>query len=176
MKRILLVSDNHSLNNLDEAINNGGFDYKIHLGDSVMDFSSKTMENFDYKIKGNCDYDPKYSLEITEHLHGVGKVFMLHGHTRNVKYSLNEVKDYCYENKINICFYGHTHMLHIQYEKENDLLIINPGSMEHSRGNIPKTTYVILEVFANTYEISVMDAQLNKKIYETQKINRNITC
>ncbi len=160
MNSILIMSDSHSMN-IEKIIENEKVDFIVHLGDSQLDY--KELENIDFKIKGNCDYDSKFESEIFTNINKIGKVFFSHGHLRNVKYDMEGLKEFCVKEDISLCLYGHTHILDVQYFKNNDLLIINPGSIAISRNKFPET-YVILKYNQEKYEIIIKGAYSKKEI------------
>ncbi len=168
MNSILIMSDSHSMN-IEKIIENEKVDFIVHLGDSQLDY--KELENIDFKIKGNCDYDSKFESEIFTNINKIGKVFFSHGHLKNVKYDMEGLKEFCVKEDISLCLYGHTHILNIEYLKESDLLFLNPGSIAMSRNEFPET-YVVLKYDEEVYEIIIKGAYSEKEI-KTLKYKRN---
>lgn len=107
-------------------------DVVIHLGDNVQDVS-EIAQKFKGKIinvKGNCDFSvdvPTERVEIIEEK----KFFITHGHTYDVKYTLNNLKGKARELNADVVLYGHTHISQIIFEE--GIWYINPGSAAYSR-------------------------------------------
>lgn len=171
MKKILIISDNHGVDQLNEILNLENCDYNIHLGDSQFQYDGKELENFDFKVRGNCDFSKKFPQEIEIEFTQIGKILVTHGDHRNVKITKDDITEYGVENNINLILYGHTHELYLDYLKENDLLIINPGSFGFSRSHYPNT-YVVLEYSEGKYNIKIKDAGTTK-IVEERLITRS---
>ena len=117
-------------------------DALIFLGDGIADLDradaySRGMTVF--AVRGNCDgqsflHKSKAEEEMTLCFEGY-KMFLLHGHTRGVKYSLENAMYAASERGADILLYGHTHdPLEKYVPSENTLLskplyIFNPGSL-----------------------------------------------
>ncbi len=160
MNSILIMSDSHSMN-IKRIIENEKVDFIVHLGDSQLSY--KELENIDFKIKGNCDYDSNFKSEILTNINEIGKAFFSHGHLRNVKYDMEGLIDFCIEEKIRLCLYGHTHILDINYLENDDLLIINPGSIAISRNKLPET-YIVLSYDEEKYVVLIKGVYSSKTI------------
>lgn len=167
MKKLLILSDSHGKSNYNEIIENEKFDYVIHCGDSQFPYDSLELSNIDLKVKGNCDFDSKFELEIMKEIENIGLVYVLHGHTKGVNFGINELKNYCIDKGVSLCLYGHTHVLYVDYDITNDLLIINPGSTTQSRSKYP-CTYVTLCYDNTKYNVCVKSMDDNKIIYEQE--------
>ena len=153
--KILVFSDSHDrCEKMVDIIKqfkskNGTLDYIIHLGDLLRD-ADYLREKFTdipvLSVCGNCDYifDRKeYEKEYT--LEGK-KIFILHGHTRYVKHSLESLKVIAEQKKYDIILYGHTHIAREDYH--NGTYIICPGSI--SRDNSGRgESYCALDITGN---------------------------
>lgn len=107
-------------------------DVLIHLGDNVQDVS-EIAQKFNGKIinvKGNCDFSVEVPTERVEVIEGK-KFFVTHGHTYDVKYTLNNLKEKAIEINADIVLYGHSHISEIIFE--DGIWYINPGSAAFSR-------------------------------------------
>ncbi len=167
MNSILIISDNH-FDDIKEIILDQKVDYIMHLGDSLL--SDDKLSNIDYKVKGNCDYN-KLNEELLISILNIGNVFLTHGHLKEVNYGLAYLKKFCLSKDIKLCLYGHTHILNVEYDFNNDLLIINPGSTSKSRNDYPET-YIILKYDLFKYEIIIKGVK-DKKEIKTLKFKRN---
>ena len=127
--KVLVVSDSHGkVDNLIRAVELTHPDYVLHLGDCQRDleklrqaFPVLPMEG----VPGNCDYgscdQPERLLEI-----GGVRIFMLHGHTRNVKSSPMSALYAAKEYGAQVLLFGHTHVPLV--DNDGSLLTLNPGA------------------------------------------------
>ncbi|MFV0288219.1 MAG: metallophosphoesterase family protein [Mycoplasmatales bacterium] len=171
--KILIVSDNHGIDNISSLKEQEACLYAFHSGDSQFPYVAETMKNFELKVKGNCDYDQTYPEADTLTIPNLGKTYITHGHLTGVKYSLNTLKKYCQKNQINICIYGHTHVVDIQYQQEQDLLIINPGSSTQSRSEYPQT-YVVLTYDTEEYEVQIKNIKNNQELKKVKYLRNKV--
>ena len=105
----------------------------FHLGDTVGD--AKWLQRaFDvpvYCVRGNNDLDGTIPAEDTITLHGK-KILYMHGHLRDVGYSLERLYKLVDENNLDYVFYGHTHIPKIEHY--HGAVLLNPGSLGVGRG------------------------------------------
>ena len=127
---IAVVSDTHRSNKYiklaEELIKDANV--LIHLGDNVED-AEELEHNFKgkvYAVAGNCDYSTKYPKENIIEING-RKIFFTHGDLYGVKRSINNIYYRGKELDVDIVLFGHTHEQII--EKENGLILMNPGSI-----------------------------------------------
>lgn len=145
--KILVMSDSHGRRDLVEKCirSNSQAEVVLHLGDYTGDFSNMRFtfpEKMFINVRGNCDFDREVPLVRVETFEGV-KIFMVHGHTHDVKYSLNAVMAAARKEGAQICLYGHTHE---SYNKYHDgLYVMNPGSLAYPRG-MSSAGYGIIEI------------------------------
>lgn len=131
MKNILLISDTHS--HLDEALIK-----HINVADEVWhagDIGNVTLTDAIKKIKplkavyGNID-DHELRKEFPKNLifncEDV-KVFITHICGQPTNY-LKEVKDILIAEKPKLFICGHSHILKVMYQKQYDVLHMNPGA------------------------------------------------
>jgi len=138
--KILVFSDSHGYCEKMTGIikrfisETGSLDYIIHLGDIVRD-AEYLQEKFPdipvLYVCGNCDFsldrrDTEKEIDI-----GGKRFFILHGHTRNIKYSLDSVKSLAEQKKYDMILYGHTHTPKEDYH--NGTYIVCPGSITYDR-------------------------------------------
>lgn len=119
-------------------------DFVIHLGDYVED--TKKINHVigitpSLYVAGNNDYVSSFPLTRTIEL-CEKKIFMCHGHTLNVKNSLNSLYYSALNENCDVALFGHTHQAFSN--NESGILMCNPGSV-----GIPSHgayTYGILEI------------------------------
>ena len=151
--KILVVSDSHGQDlYLAKALDREWpVDAMLHLGDSQEDQEEFAYilagENVPlYMVKGNCDYDPSYPMQLVVELGG-HRILMTHGHMCSVSYGTQELVYKARENDCSIAVYGHTHVPEID-DSTPGLLILNPGSITFPRQRGRKRSYLILELEA----------------------------
>jgi len=145
--KLLVVSDSHGLTS--ELVDlkkeyQHKVDAMIHCGDSELPADSDEMQGF-MSVRGNCDYDRSYPLDITENIKG-NTIFVTHGHHYNVKMTLMNLSYKAKEVGADFVFFGHSHALGA--EIIDGTLFLNPGSIFMPRGRLEKT-YAIIEKVEN---------------------------
>lgn len=139
---IAIVSDTHGDFNTLENIFKTYFsnaDMIIHLGDGVREFFELIEQNKFSKIfhavKGNCDFDPAHTLPKSKlfTLPNGLKIFACHGHTFDVKNSIQNLKDHCKTLNVSLALFGHTHVRLINIDNPNKIVMLNPGSPSFPR-------------------------------------------
>lgn len=142
--KILAISDNHGID--DEMVQlladyRDSVDYIVHCGDSEFSKQHSVWSFVDASVKGNMDFGENYPIESVFKT-SAGKVYVTHGHLLGVNRGRLQLSYEAKEKGAGIAFYGHTHVLGA--EVINDVLCINPGSFNHSRGSVPKRTFAIV--------------------------------
>lgn len=74
----------------------------------------------------------KQILEVAEH-----KIFITHGHCFGISAGIQTLAYAAMENQCDVALFGHTHIATVA--KNNDVVILNPGSIRLPRGGQPKT-------------------------------------
>lgn len=133
--RILVISDSHGRRDLVEKCirQNSKAEVVIHLGDLVADINHMQFDFPDrmfINVKGNCDWGIDVPTTQCVTLEGV-RIFLTHGHTQGVKYSIETLMSAARQNEAQICLYGHTHVPYNKYH--NGLYVMNPGSLSEPR-------------------------------------------
>lgn len=145
--RILIVSDTHrSLRNFDEVIEREKeIDMLLHLGDveGDDDYIEAVMNCPVHIVGGNNDFFSQLPNEIEIRI-GKHKVFLTHGHGYYVSMDTRRLKQAARARGADIVMYGHTHRPDI--DLEDDVKVINPGSLSYPRQAGRKATYVIMEI------------------------------
>ncbi|MBN2898894.1 MAG: metallophosphoesterase [Clostridia bacterium] len=144
--RIGVVGDTHGhVANVVEAINRiKPLDFIIHLGDYAEDgpMIEEAVGIEVIGVKGNCDFN---STLPEDRLLTIGgkKIFITHGHRYDVKHTYHKIFYKALEVEADVVLFGHTHMM--ARFVEDDILIMNPGSVSHPRGHLEKT-FALLEI------------------------------
>ena len=150
--KIIVFSDSHGWNDymlsetarLCEAVT---IDYIIHLGDLLRDVQILQKKFPDIPVLyvyGNCDFTSDRANKEKELVLGGKKFFILHGDTRNVKYSLDGLKAIAAQKDYDMILYGHTHTPYSTYE--NGTYIINPGSISLNRDGVSRRSYCVIDI------------------------------
>lgn len=143
--RILVVSDTHGRGgSLEKVINlHPEAPILIHLGDGwrEVEHLQKVKRNLKiYSVRGNCDYhggDEEMLLEFEGK-----KLFVTHGHRYYVKSGLESLLQAAKKQGADIALFGHTHQPLTRYE--DDIYLMNPGSLEVPREGVP--TYGMVDI------------------------------
>ena len=145
--RILIVSDTHgSLHNFDAVIEREKeVDMLLHLGDveGDTDYMQTVVDYPVHIVGGNNDYFSGLPGEMEIRI-GSHKVFLTHGHGYHVSMDTKRLKQVARARGADIAMYGHTHRPDI--DLEDDVKVINPGSLSYPRQSGRKATYIIMEI------------------------------
>ena len=160
--KILVFSDSHDY--CDRMINiirdfkskAGTLDYIIHLGDLVRD-AKYLQEKFPdipvLYVYGNCDYYVDRRDSEKEYELGGRKFFILHGHTRYVKHSLDSLKSLAEQKNYDMILYGHTHIPSETYH--NGTYIISPGSISRDKSGRGKS-YCVIDITGKDMQANIV--------------------
>ena len=149
---ILIFSDTHqnTKDPIDVIRSEAEVNAIIHTGDHEAD-AVLIHEEFPnipiYYVPGNCDIltsNPK-DLEFT--LCGK-RIFITHGDTYNVKYSLSSIMNKAAYGNYDLVVFGHTHKALIEYYSNS--IIVNPGSVK----GYPRT-YAKATIKNNELKVSI---------------------
>ena len=162
--KILVVSDSHGRHELlRKAIGQEApIDMLIHAGDIEGDLDKILGPAREYEIhavSGNMDWSQ--TLEGSD-LFDMGghKVFLTHGHHYGVSYTLANLRETAEVYGADVAIYGHTHMPALDIQ--NDILLLNPGSVAKPRQAGLKKTYAVITVNDKTGAIKVRFKNLPK--------------
>lgn len=173
MMRAIVFSDAHgSLQGLDQAILHYHHpEYVFGLGDYEVDPMELNIRNVT-GVKGNSFMDPvDYPYDFVYETCGF-RILFTHGHTHGVRGGLYSLIAYCLKNRIDICFFGHTHEAIL--EEHSGICFVNPGSL-----GIPDSpsypTLVYLTINEGTADIAIVDTEdfISYREKEFKKIVRN---
>ncbi|MGN0432481.1 MAG: metallophosphoesterase [Lachnospiraceae bacterium] len=145
--KVLIVSDTHKRNDnffhVMEMV--GPVDMVIHCGD---------IEGSEYAIEagagcpvemvaGNNDFFSDLPMEREFEI-GQYKVWVTHGHHYYVSMGNERLKQEARSRGVDIVFYGHTHRPDI--DLEDDVMVINPGSISYPRQDGRKPSYALMDI------------------------------
>lgn len=141
--KVMILSDSHTIgkNDLLNLLKHNKVDYYIHCGDIYTAYEKLNLNNF-YLARGNNDFNRNIHDELFITIDNLN-FFITHGHHYDVGYNLDYLINTAKKKKADIICFGHTHCPYLSYE--NNLIIINPGSICYSRGQYHFGTYCILD-------------------------------
>lgn len=147
--KILIVSDTHRRNeNFLQVVEKiGPLDMVVHCGDVEGSeyIISKAAGCPVEMVQGNNDFFSDLPRE-KEFMIGRYKVWLTHGHHYYISMNSEIIKQEAREREIDIVMCGHTHKPVIDIE--NDLTLINPGSISYPRQDNHKPSYILMEIDA----------------------------
>lgn len=147
MMRILVLSDSHGRNDdvagVIEQV--GKLDMLIHCGDVERGdaYIRSLVDCPVHMVAGNNDYNltlPQQDIFMV----GDYKVLVVHGHTFYVHGGPMYLKEYASEQGVDIAMYGHTHKPYIEIDE--DITVLNPGSISYPRQEGRKPTFLLMEI------------------------------
>lgn len=145
--KILIISDTHRQHRtLDILIDKvGEIDMLIHLGDTEggEHYIEAAVNCPVHIIGGNNDFFSDLARE-EEFCIGKYRVFITHGHCYGVSMGNQRLKEEARARHADIVMYGHTHRPELVIE--NDLTILNPGSLSYPRQEGRKSSYILMEI------------------------------
>lgn len=138
----IVVSDNHGEQGVLHEIYDKyrEADLFLHLGDSEFDYDDTELSLYQ-RVKGNCDFDPRFPIEDQGKMQDV-PYFFTHGHRYEVKGSRNVLSAHAKNAHAKFAFYGHSHVA--LCELIDGVYCINPGSISQTRGRWEET-YAMIE-------------------------------
>lgn len=148
--KILIISDTHrNLTNLETILDRvKPIDRLIHLGDAegqddmIAEMAGCPMDI----VLGNNDFfsclEKEKELEIGQY-----KILITHGHYYYVNMGLADIAEEGRARGMDIVMFGHTHRPLI--EIEDDIVILNPGSVSYPRQEGKRPSYIIMELDEN---------------------------
>ena len=150
MKKIMVVRDTHKHHrNLARALEQAGTpDLLIHLGDAegyedyIADMAGCPLEI----VSGNNDFFSDLPREDVIDIEG-NKVLVTHGHYYGVSMAFDQLADAAKQRGCNAAFFGHIHVPVL--EKEDGILLVNPGSLAFPRQRGRRPSYAVLETDGN---------------------------
>lgn len=145
--KILIVSDTHGSHApLEKVIEQvGEFDLFIHLGDveEGEDYIGSLVECEKHIVRGNNDFFSGLERE-EEFMIGQYKAFITHGHNYYVSLDPERIKEEGRARGADIVMFGHTHRPYL--EIEDDITVLNPGSVSYPRQEGRRGSYMVMEI------------------------------
>lgn len=135
--KILIFSDSHGYNvSMACAIEREAPDMVLHLGDHTEDAREMQHVFPSLTVCGVCGNNDFFDRDAPEHAvvtAGGVRIFLTHGHREQVYSREGElVARHAREEGCALAFFGHTH--HMYLEREQGILVCNPGSISLPRG------------------------------------------
>ena len=98
-----------------------------------------------YMVAGNNDF---FSFLPKEREFRLKKynIFITHGHNYYVSMGTARLKEEARLRKADIVMYGHTHKPDLEFDE--DIIVINPGSLSYPRQEGRRPTFVMMEIDA----------------------------
>lgn len=155
--KILVMSDNHGRYELVQTIIQNlkdQVDIIVHCGDSEFSSDDPIWSNFDGVVRGNMDFDGDYPNEQVVST-PKGTIYLTHGHLLAVNATNAGVLEQAKQTGSQFAFHGHTHRLYA--EVKDGVLLANPGSLNHSRGEYPGTSYMIADIEGEKITVQYFD-------------------
>lgn len=156
--KILIVSDSHRKDeNLLRVIERESpLDMFIHLGDIEDD---RSMYAFEAAVGKDCEVhmvlgnnDFFLDLEREEEIMiGKYKALITHGHMYGVSLGADRLYDEAKARGVDIAMFGHTHR---PYVDEDDITLLNPGSISFPRQEGHRPSYLIMTIDDETQKAS----------------------
>lgn len=145
--KILIVSDTHGHEkNLETVIKKTGpVDLFIHLGDieGHEDYIEAIVGCPVHMVSGNNDFFSELPREEELQI-GRYRVLITHGHYYGVSVGTSRLKEEAASRNLDIVMYGHTHRPEI--DREEQVTVLNPGSLSYPRQWGRKPSYLIMEL------------------------------
>ena len=145
--KILVVSDTHGhTKNLERVLEKvGDIDLFIHCGDleGGEDYSRARVDVQCYMFAGNNDWfsDLQREMEISVDDY---RIWITLGNNYGASMGPERLLEEAAARNVDVVMYGHTHRPLIEYQ--DNIVIVNPGSLSYPRQNGRKPSYLIMEI------------------------------
>lgn len=145
--KILVVSDTHGhTKNLERVLEKvGDIDLFIHCGDleGGEDYIRALVDVPCYMVAGNNDWfsDLQREMEISVDDY---RIWITHGNNYGASMGPERLLEEAAARNVDVVMYGHTHRPLI--ECQDNIVIVNPGSLSYPRQNGRKPSYLIMEI------------------------------
>lgn len=145
--RILIVSDTHRFNKnyLDLLERLYPLDMVIHCGDTEgSEYTLKEAARCPVMmVAGNNDFFSHLPRELEFNV-GKYKLWVTHGHNYYVYMGTKDIKEAARTRGVDIVCFGHTHQPMVEIEE--DLMLVNPGSISYPRQANRRPSYVLMDI------------------------------
>ena len=137
--KVLVVSDTHGHAEQIKRVldKTGAVDALVHCGDI------EGQEEYIRRLAGNNDWGTDLNREILLTLDDY-RVFITHGHSYGVSLGTERIRDEAASRNVQIAIFGHTHRPLI--DTEDNLTLLNPGSLCYPRQIGRKPTYLVINI------------------------------
>lgn len=146
-RKILIVSDTHRKNDNYFTLleRQKPLDMVIHCGDAEgSEYALSQAADCPVQIVlGNNDFFSNLPRELEFEI-GRYHVWVTHGHSYYVSVGCERIKQEARERGVDIVMFGHTHRPYL--DEEEDLIVLNPGSLSYPRQDGRRPSYIIMEV------------------------------
>ena len=145
--KIFVVSDTHGhTKNLERVLEKvGDIDLFIHCGDleGGEDYIRALVDVPCYMVAGNNDWfsDMQREMEISVDDY---RIWITHGNNYGASMGPERLLEEAAARNVDVVMYGHTHRPLIEYQ--DNIVIVNPGSLSYPRQNGRKPSYLIMEI------------------------------
>lgn len=148
--KVLIVSDTHGRDGaLKEVLERvKPIDMLVHCGDveGSEDYIRTLVDCPVHMVAGNNDFFCDLPKE-EEFTIGKYRVLLTHGHYYYVSVDPQMLRDDARARGFDIAMFGHTHRPFL--EQEEDITVLNPGSLSYPRQEGRKYSYMILDLDRN---------------------------
>ena len=173
VKRYLIVSDNHgSMRNLKRVAKSfrGKIEAVIHCGDIEAD--PDALEELAgcpvYVARGNCDFyfsrDDEALFEMGDHV-----ALVTHGDRYGISWGYGDLIERAQMMGADLVFFGHTHRPAYHVFKDENVTMLNPGSIDRPRQFEPHgPTFAVLDLHEDGRiepTFFLLDWKTGKKVY-----------
>lgn len=148
--KVLIVSDTHgrdtTLKNLLEKIK--PIDMLVHCGDveGSEDYIRELAECPVQMVAGNNDFFCDLPKEEEFYI-GKYHVLLTHGHYYYISMGTQMLKEDARARGFDIAMFGHTHRPCL--EQDNDIVVLNPGSLSYPRQEGREPSYILMDLDRN---------------------------
>lgn len=109
-------------------------------------------------VRGNCDPLPDGAYpEETLFVCAGHTILLCHGHRHHVKSGTGALLAAARRAGADIALFGHTHLVHEEYDADSGIYLLNPGSIGEPRGGNP--TYGLLSLSEKNVLFSIGEAK-----------------
>lgn len=147
--KVLVVSDTHGHDeNLMRAVQREWpFDALVHCGDleGSEEYLRESLDCACFFVKGNNDFFsdlPKDDVFCLENY----RIMVTHGHMYGVSFSTSQLEEEARCKNVQVVMFGHTHYPYL--DEQEDLTVLNPGSLSYPRQPGRKPGYLVMEIDA----------------------------
>ena len=145
--RIIMISDTHGMHRNLEILLEKETERNMmfHMGDVEGGeyYIEETAQCPLHIVAGNNDFFTDLPREDEFILKGK-RFWLTHGHSYYVSAGEDRIKKEARRRGVDVVVYGHTHRPSVSIE--DDLLIMNPGSLSHPRQKGRRPSYIVMEL------------------------------